>query len=571
MMFCHLSLVLKKVSLFSFPYRYSKSFFFLLFFCLSFFAFGEEWVLAAKKFDYNDKKSHDSAEENFASVLPSVIMEKISVGLSRNVSLDEILDRELDSLLLDRQSLFLRLSSAVKTRDAIVIAERKEKKLKKKIALQNKTIAEIEKEIDENLKKTKELISEYERKNSEDEVSSSFSSTHFNPFKNLFVKKSPSVLEERNENISFYNSDDYSLFSVSDEEEADSRVFERAAVKAGINGMIDGKITVYGEYFSVYCVIYRFPGREIIGEVTEVGAMKDYILVAENVAEHFVATITNGSPVELSFEIQPEEIRDSVIITVDREVYRNIPDKVLVSPGFHLIKIESKGYISRTINYDFSGAKRFLVQGNMKEETDLMKDIFLQGGYTGSLYSGSSLVSSISPENPSASLHFDGTSVIGQFRLDDAEDTLFFYYISSNDQENKENIMIKGKPKDHASYIDRRRILAYRAYTALVISVPFTLYAVGKYYASSDARNTGSSVDTKTVDKWRNRGIIAGSITGLCFCIFGYELTRYLIAANSLLPAKVKEAKEGDIQFPAIEDVIIENENEMADEEEIID
>lgn len=540
----------------NFLFRKYKRFFFIfsLLLFLTENIFCESWILAAQKFDFVSGKSLNSAEQDLSSIIPQLIMEKISEGLSRNTTSQEMLDRSLNNLLVERQSLFLQFSKEIKTRDAIFLSSESKRRIQKKILVQEKKIDEIKNQIDENLKKTHQLYDEFKNTNSsqEEKIESSFSPLPFNPFKNLFVKKnSPLLPETQNENVSFYKENAYELFSPSKEaldSGIESRKFENEVVAAKINGLISGSIIVYGEYFSISCALYNFPGKKILGQVTEIGSLKNYISVAENAANYFVPIIVNSFPVEIRFEIQPPEVFKDAIVSVDGNVYKNAPEKIFVPSGNHSITIEASGYIPRSINYNFEDSKIFKLQGNMKLKSEVSSSIELKKNLEkGFLYSGSDLLSEISDENSFAKISFDGTPVIGQFKSTQDENALFFFYVPEILQKNQARLSVKGKAVNHSEYIDKRRIAAYRAYTALVLSVPFTLYSVGKNNSVTNAYNQGSLKDYDEVLKWRRYGTISSGITFACLGFFGFELARYLIAANSLLPSNAKEIPSSEI------------------------
>ncbi|MGN0730197.1 hypothetical protein [Treponema sp.] len=524
------------------------------------------WILAAKKFDFDNEKALASVEEDLACIMPQLIMEKISEGISRNTTPQEMLDRSLNVLLVERQSLFLQLSKEIKARDSIFISEKSSRKIKKQISAQEKKINEIKTGIDENLKNTQQLYREFENSQAEQEekTESDFSPLPFNPFKNLFVKKkSPLLLPSEDENVEFYQGNVYAFFSPS-QKALDSGIeswkFESEAVAANINGLIDGRITVYGEYFSISCVLYNFPGRKILGQITEVGSLKDYIAVAENTANYFIPVIANSFPVEIFFDIRPEEAAENAVVSVDGNVYKGNPGKVSVPAGKHSVKIESKGYISRSIVYDFSGAKKFSVYGSMKPALEISGNIKFQKNTENLLlYSGSDFIGGISAENPFMEFSFDGTPLIGQAKSEQDDDSLYFFYVPENLQKDQARLSVKGKPVNHSEYIDKRRIAAYRAYTLLVLSMPFTLYSVGKNNAATDAYNRGSLTDYDEVKKWRQYGMISSGITFACLGFFGFELVRYLVAANSVLPSNAKTDSAENIYIEPLENSVFQD------------
>ena len=523
-----------------------------LFACALGAAFCDDWVLAAQKFEFADSRSAQIADESLTTIMPQLIMERISEGLVRSTSLQEMHDRTRNDLLTERQSLFLQLAKEVKVRDALVVTEPKDRKLKKELKEEEEKIAEIEAQIDENLQKTQKLKEELYQKTTGDKRDmppprGGRGPLPFNPFANLFVKKEDDLLPDpTREQIVFYKSDPYVFFTPSDDAKKfgiESRLYETEVIKEKINALLTGKIAVYGSHFSLSCKIWNFPGAKVIGEIVEVGSMKSWDQTADAVAGFFIPKIANSFPIEIRFTVEPAEAKEDALLKVDGNVYVKVPDKIIALPGEHFIEVECSGYVTKSVDYDFQGARRFLVEANMKKKTDVKAQVHLENPLEGSLYLGSDLAGEITFDSQRTEVFFDGTDAIGQFVSKGDEDALFFFYIPEKLQQNGASLVIKGKPSDRASVIDRRRIVAYRAYTAVVLSVPITLFCLGKYYAIEGAYNRGSMEDSSEMDKWQNYTFISLGVTMGCLGFFIFELSRYLKAANSLLPAKVKIEK----------------------------
>ena len=523
-----------------------------LFACVIQGAFCDDWVLASQKFEFADSRSAQIADENLTTIMPQLIMERISEGLVRSTTLQEMHDRTRNDFLTERQSLFLQLAKEVKVRDALVITEPKDRKLKKQLKEEEEKIAEIEAQIDENLQKTQKLREELQRKNADDKHDmppprGGRGPLPFNPFANLFVKKEDDLLPDpTREEIVFYKSDPYAFFTPSDDAQkfgTESRLFETEVVKENINALLTGKISVYGEHFSLSCKIWNFPGAKVLGEIVEVGSIKSWDQTADAVADFFIPKIANSFPIEIRFTVEPQEAKENALLKIDGNVYANVPDKIVALTGEHFIEVECSGYVTKSVDYDFQGARRFLVEANMKKKTDVKAQMYLKNPLEGSLYMGSDLAAEITFDNNRTEAFFDGTAEIGQFVSAENEDSLFFFYIPDELQQDNANLIIKGKPSDRAAVIDRRRIIAYRAYTAVVLSVPITLFCLGKYYALEGAYYRGSMEDPDEMDKWQNYSLISLGVTMGCLGFFIFELSRYLKAANSLLPAKVKIEK----------------------------
>ena len=521
-----------------------------LFACALGAAFCDDWVLAAQKFEFADSRSAQIADESLTTIMPQLIMERISEGLIRSTTLQEMHDRTRNDFLTERQSLFLQLAKEVKVRDALVITEPKDRKLKKQLKEEEEKIAEIEAQIDENLQKTQKLKEELYKKTTGDKRGmprGGHGPLPFNPFANLFVKKEDDLLPDpTREGIVFYKSDPYAFFTPSDDAKKfgiESRLYETEVIKENINALLTGKIAVYGSHFSLSCKIWNFPGAKVIGEVVEVGSMKSWDQTADAVADFFIPKIANSFPIEIRFTVEPQEAKENALLKVDGNVYVKVPDKIVILPGEHFIEVECSGYVTKSVDYDFQGARRFSVEANMKKKTDVKAQVHLENPLEGSLYLGSNLAGEITFDSQRTEVFFDGTDAIGQFVSQGDEDALFFFYIPEELQQNDASLVIKGKPSDRASVIDRRRIVAYRAYTAVVLSVPITLFCMGKYYALEGAYNRGSMEDSSEMDKWQNYTFISLGVTMGCLSFFIFELSRYLKAANSLLPAKVKIEK----------------------------
>ena len=108
--------------------------------------------------------------------------------------------------------------------------------------------------------------------------------------------------------------------------------------------------------------------------------------------------------------------------------------------------------------------------------------------------------------------------------------------------------MVKGKSVDNAAVIDKRRIWTYRGYTALVLSLPVTLFGTGKYNSSVNEYNSGYLGDISEVEKWNTVRIVSGGITIACASFFVFELVRYLRAASSVLPQNAVYADDDTIE-----------------------
>lgn len=552
---------------------------------MSFFA--EDWILAAKKFDFSQNKKRDVSEDELASLVPQLILEQISEGIVRNTSSKEMMDRTLETYLVERQSLFLQLSKEYKKRDSLVLTIEKENKLRKAIDAQNKLIRETESKLDKNISESERLREEYRRKVEEEKTKhespeETVFDLFFNPISNLFVKKEDRLLpDSQEEKIRLYKDDSSVLYVPGQSyknEGCTGRSFEKEMINAKINGLLDGTITVYGEYFSVTCSLYIYPGRENLGTVTEVGKIRECGKVASSIASFLSPLVTNHMSVELLFDVTPVEIQDSTHVTVDGIFHEKIPEKLNLDAGKHTIKVETKGYHSRMITYEFTGSDRYIVKADMIKQKVSEETIVLVNPERGSVHTDGKFSGDILTDVYSGKFTSTGEPVIGNFQVAEKEENGkrrgFFFYVPENIQEDGNVLAVKGKAIDHESYIDKRRIWAYRAYAMVVLSVPFTLYYTGEFNSAVYAYNSRVMDDLNEVRRLERAKNICLGVTAVCTGFFVVELIRYLYAANSVLPeyahkATAKDIKKASSRAGKIPPVVETNADEQDNKTEI--
>lgn len=520
-----------------------KSVFAVLLMCAAAFAAADDWVLAAKEFTFSEESSSRNVNQNLTSILPALVMEKISQNFSRTTTNEELLNRALSTYLTGRQSLFLSLSSAVKKRDSLVLTESNERSLRRALATQDEAIADIKTQIDDNLAATRRVREEYTERTSGG-FESDKSPLPFNPFRNLFVTSDETLLPEiQEEDVAFYKDDVHTIFTLSDEAAKEgilSRAADKEITAASVNALLDGVITVYGDYFSAECILYNFPGAVVLGEVTEVGAVSDIVDVAENIANYFIPLIANKETVDIYFSIGPADILQDTMVVVDSDVHNGVPDKITVSTGRHSIQIECEGYITRSIVYNFAGAPAYLIKGDMREEKSFIQGASVAGDKEGSVYLGTDLAGDITEESRDLVFTLNGAAEIGQFQSAEDSNSLFFFYVPQMLEQMERDLIIKGAAVNHSQTVDRRRIITYRAYSAFVISVPVTLALMSQATSLAIAYNAGRYSDRQAAVGWQVAGYTSLGVTIGLGVFWGFELVRYLMAANSLLPYEAK-------------------------------
>ena len=508
----------------------------------SFRAFPADWVLSSMPFILSQKGSHPSSHESAANLLPKLILDQIGSGAVRVPPRDEMLDRTLENLRTERQSLFLQLSAAVKTRDSLVLEGYGEKKLRKKISEAEKKIREIEEKIEENLRKQERAVSEVTGENlSEEEKKKSA----LEDFLSRFKKEEAAVVSESmEENICVYKGDSSVLFSAGDFS-LESREFEKSVIDAKINGMLFGSLVFYGNYLSVTVELKIYPGGKSMGTVTEVGSLGGLTEIASNIAQFISPLIVNSSGVKLYFDIVPEDAAKSARILVDGVVTQLSGYYIMVPSGMHTVSVECPGYVTQSFTGFFRDSPSFFIHVPMSELRNGTFTLYTKNPGDGNLYANGK---SLGLETDDMRVTIDGEPVIGQLIRtvtdEDGEKKVMdsFYYIPENLQVEGAELGLNAEPLDLGKLIDKRRVWAYRGYTAFVLTLPLTFFAVGNYDLAYNGFLSGN-VEAGEVYRWNYLKWGAVGLTAVAGGFFIYELVRYLHAASKVLPVEAKPGK----------------------------
>lgn len=479
-----------------------------LFLCLKLSA--DDWTLAAQEFSFVQPQDRSESDTEAAKIIPQLILERIAQGKTRSIYSGEILDRELDKLQTERISLFLQLSKEYKTRDSLVLTKKSSGELAKALKEQQEKIAEIETKIDENLKKTDEVTAE--------------------------LTASTDISTER---VVLYKNDASSLFTPSKEALLDgltSRTFAKEVSAAKINGLVTGKVTSYGEYASVTVEMFTFPGCKSTGAITDVGLLTDSLSISRRIVRQLSPKIANSKPVTIIFDIGPVDAREGCVVNIDGVVYPKYRDSVVLDAGIHNITIESSGFDTASINYQFSGEEKYVIKTDLEKSLKGTFSIKLKKNKEGIFYARALEGAGITEENPGATLTINGKSVIGLFSDKDKESA--FFYVPESILKDGAEVTVNARTFNREQNIDTRRKGMYRAYTALICSLPFTFYCVGNFTSTNNRYATGTSgISYDDVKKWQNRSYGTIAVTGVCATWFVVEIVRYLKAANDVLPA----------------------------------
>ena len=532
-----------------------------------------KWTIAAQKFSYAAGQSQGAVQTAMAEMLPVTILENLNRSLQRNVMPDEELERSLYKLRTERQSLYLQLSSEYKKRDALVLSNYSEAQLKNALKTEEKKIKEIQDKIELNLDELKKQSEERDIKNDllasgKSKSSSKKELTELEKFqqlfKNIFIKDKSLYSQE---NVVFYRNDIASLFSPSENARNNgitSGTFEKEVVSAGINSLITGSITIYGDYLSVSAELFLFPGAKSAGLVSEFGSTNDMEFIASSIAMQLLPLITNAMPVQLKIEIGPKTAAANTEIYIDDVLQTNDNDSLILDSGVHNIQFISKNYRTAGTSFYFEGNEKYLIQVNFEEMKDGNLLLGLKKSIPGQLYANGQIAEKLSDGKSRISI--DGKPILGEFIAENGETS--FFYIPKHNAIDGKYLTINPKPKDRMSYIDSRRKWMYGAYSVFMLSLIPAFYTNGQFRNDLQLYNKGQ-LEYERAELSQTAMNVTRIISIGCGVFWGYELVRYLLAANSVLPQNARKTKayENENSYFNLDDNIDDGEKE--DEEKL--
>ena len=538
--------------------------------------FGEDgkWVIAAQKFIYARGQIKNAVTSNIEETIPINILEKISRSLERNIMPNERFERENYKLRTERQSLYLQLSSEYKKRDSLVLNNYSDMRMKSELKAEEKKIKQIQEKLEKNIAEQKEKYEKAEAQmhlaagevDDDDNVELNEAELVKNLIKNIFEQSEDLITEE---NIALYKDSVESLFKTTvkvKETDYTEPLFEKEVVSSGINGLITGQITSYGDFISVAVDLYNYPGAKKIGSVMEVGEIKELDLITSEISRQILPMIVNTLPVKFVFSIEPEEAKEKLSIYVDDVLQKMENDTVSLDSGSHRIQFVSEGYKSAGVTYFFEGNKKYNIE--VKFERPVIGHIQLQlkNELPGNIYANAEPALKFDDRNSQISIN--GNTILGEFITEDNETA--FFYIPKKQTFDGSAVTLNPKPRDRTEYVNTRRKWMYGAYTVFMISLIPTFYTFGNFQINKDLYSK-HQIDFETAKRWQTASNISSTISICCGVFWGIELIRYLVAANSVLPQNVKPgivSEQVPVGIPPVETqqeeaVEIENENQQ--------
>lgn len=530
----------------------------------------DAWTIAAEKFTFVQQSGITKSESAAAELLPKLILEQLAENLERMAPVQEQLDRKQYDFQKKRLDLFLQLSKEVQSRDSLVLGDYTDRELQKLLKSEDEKIAALKKQIADSLGQEEEdvknaasgIARDEEREKGIDEGkvfddnnvpdSEKDDASRFRDMLRGFV--SGSSEKQTSSPVKLYKDDFTQLFDAGDTARKagyDSREFEDAVIAAGINALVRGRLTIYGGYVSATVSLVVYPGVRTVGTVTDVNSVSDFRALAVSIARQLTPKITNSMPVELVFDIQPEEAAENVVLTIDDVVYKVIPDHLIVQSGVHSVTLSSPGFKQVSTSYAFRGSRRFNVSVELLRDNPGTLSLRLKKPLIGTVYANGGRSGQVDEEYPAAKIEINNQPILGQFISEDGAAVSF--YVPLNLVQNGATLMVNAKPFDRSRYIDIRRRWMYGSYSALIISLMGTFYTYGTFYSQYVGYLDGY-VDYENAAGWQRATWICAGVSIGCGVFFVYELVRYFIAADKVLPdrAYVSEYDAGTLLPPEL-------------------
>lgn len=509
--------------------------------------FSGDWVLAAQAFSVAHRQQAPESVVKASEVLPQLMLEQVSSNKTRVLPPGETLDRNLDSLLTERLSLFLQLSKAVKERDSLVVSKKSPRELEKALVSADDAVREIQEKIEENLRKADEAsggkVADEEGRDGDGpgffkKLSDGIGQRLPFPFPFFRRDEGGEIVAEP---VRLYKDDPGTLFAPS-ETAASSGVgsydFSREVVAAKINGLVTGTISVYGEYVGVTAEVFVYPGAKSVGSVSDVGALGDLVPLAKRLVQKILPKVANSFPVVVDFHIEPENARPSAVVTIDGVVHSDIGSAVILDAGIHTVCVEAKGFEPAVLTYPFKDDGRFVVRAELVPEFNGGMDIRLGHFRDGFFLTGAIESSHFGYSDDRARISVNGKNVLSVFE-DSSTGERAFVRISEKIASDGASLVVNAEPYDRAENIDRRRRGMYLAYSALICSLPATFYCMGEFESANNSYYLGRGTYDDAL-AWQMRSNVTKGISAALGVWFIVEMVRYLWSANGVLPAEAR-------------------------------
>jgi len=454
------------------------------------------WVLAAEEFRLDGVPP---AYASMATILPRLMISRLSASGSRLVLPDEKVARELLSLSAKRTKLVDERATLVLERDRLLLSSSPATSRAGARWATDRKIRAKEREI--------ERVAEEMEK----------------------ARRRGSELEEEIVAVTLWK-DGRELYKV------DAKRARGEDLRAqGVSALITGSVRDLAGYMYVSATLETGLPNYPPVTVSEAASYDQADSLVQSVLERLLPSIRNAENVALRIDVSPAD----ATVYVDGRKVLDLAEATLVSRGRHSISATAPGYAEEQREADFSAAKEYRVSIELsREETialtieaeRLQGDLFARAQYVG------------------------GTPVTAEFpiiptlaEIATAAGTTYFIVDPALEGVSDGARLVVPQPKRNVKErIERQRRVLYWSLGALYVSLPATMILRGisqnMYNAYADGRLEQTAANAERVNQMNQAYDIASYVSiGLGINVF-IQIARYLWAANQVTPKRAEPA-----------------------------
>lgn len=482
----------------------------------------EDWILAAVPFSANASQAELESAQKAADDLPGLILACLEGRGSHLLEESEIERRVRYELKEERKLLFSELSSEIRNRDAVMFNATSKKQKKKLEREADKKIEEIREKISYNLQKDGNPLGE-----------------------DPSVKKSSFAINQKVVYISDERPGDKISIKIwkndtslkYDDKRPDENFyeFEKRVLDEHICGIISGNVIERSGFLSISVELTVFPGGVITATLSDVGSLEDLPSLAAIMAKELYPFVLNSKPVQLHFEITPEEAAKHARIYIDGALPQEVAE-IEVENGRHQIYIYSDGYEAKHFNYAFTETDEFIIQVKMSPKK-IVNVAFEAQSANQSLYAAGLPV-----ENTEHVAIEKGTT-LGELSSPDGKKRYYVVKNKTNRTDSADDpingrILFEPVKDDYASMIEKNRTSLYNSYAALLFSLPALFFTKGMSIATKNSVLYHRD-DQSSADQWKQYQNYTKAAAITLGANFLFQLGRYLYNADKILPVPV--------------------------------
>lgn len=517
-----------------------------------------KWVIAAsplQNINAIGSEGYDNASVKAAAIqIPQLILGKVTEGMERILVESENFQRNRYTLLEKRQKLFLELSKLVLKRDTLLFSKKTNDEKAKELEDAELKITEQKEKILENFEEEKELSLELQENLAKEKNKTG---TNKNFFTNLFSKET----QENIESLAVWKNDITKLFSfdkVYDDPKVYEQELQKSVLSEKINGLMTGTIKSIGDYISVTMELRQYPGGELYATANDVGMISELETLADSLSRQLLPSLINTEPVKIDVLILPEESAAQSVLYIGDEVYKGCSSEFVVQPGIRDFRIETPGYKTVNINYNFSGQNKFFVTVYLQEELNFLLNVGIEQDEDNILDEEkiSYNINALPIGTHDSNISVNGKKYFGEIIVDDVST---FFIVDSDEISSNASLNIIPPAEKLSERIDNSRRRLYRSYGYVLLSLPVYYTFAGMYESRLYATSSDDySKDLEIFNTLNICGVGLLAATGVNMVV---QLIRYLIDANKVLPQTYSSKDFGDYVEPEINQNQIDKKN----------